>query len=183
MTDEDTSLRALDTLPTVVCIVGSSDAGKTGLVERLVPRLAENHRVATIKSIHHDIEPDTPGKDTHRHREAGADTVVGITPSYTFEVTPGGKGTDAEADDSTKTEQRAHELLGNVIERLGNRGYDIVLVEGYTSAPLPKIVVGEAEGTIADDILATGDPDPDDLVARLEQIGPPREFLRDVGSC
>ena len=51
-------------MPTTVCLVGPSDSGKTTFVESLVAELGGDGRVATIKSIHHDIEIDPPGKDT-----------------------------------------------------------------------------------------------------------------------
>ena len=59
-------------------IVGRKNSGKTTLVADLVAHLTANgHRVGTIKHTHHQHELDTPGKDSHRHREAGA-AVVGI---------------------------------------------------------------------------------------------------------
>ncbi|MFB6292848.1 MAG: molybdopterin-guanine dinucleotide biosynthesis protein B [Halonotius sp.] len=117
-----------------VCVVGPSDSGKTTLVESLVAAL-DGVSVATIKSIHHDIEIDTPGKDTHRHRTAGADTVVGLTPSLSFEITPGGK----EAADSEQA------LLEATVSDLRDDGYEVVLIEGFHDAPYPKIVLGERE--------------------------------------
>ena len=136
MTDRPTDARDDHSEPlTVVSIAGPSGAGKTTLVETLVSAF-EDRRVATIKSIHHDIEPDTPGTDTHRHRIAGADTVVGITPDLTFEISRGGKGPDR---DDTDAELAA---LRRTLERLAERGFDTVLVEGFSAAPLPTIRVG-----------------------------------------
>lgn len=117
--------------PRVVSIVGPSDAGKTTLIERLVPVL--EGRVASVKSIHHDVEPDEPGKDTHRHRDAGAERVVGVTPSLTFSVRTRGKHTH-EAGPSG--------VLEELLDQLTREGYDYVLVEGFSDAPLPKLVVG-----------------------------------------
>ena len=156
--------------PTVVSIIGPSDAGKTSLVEALVSAF-EDRRVATVKSIHHDIEPDTPGTDTHRHRTAGADTVVGITPAFTFEITRGGKGSDRT---DTATELAA---LGATLDRLASRVFDIVLVEGFGAAPLPTIRVGEGDGT------ATGagtDPDPNRIGTGDESIGTLRAAIEDT---
>ncbi len=59
-------------------IVGQKNSGKTTLIADLVGYLtSRGHRVGTIKHTHHQHELDTPGKDSHRHREAGA-AVVGI---------------------------------------------------------------------------------------------------------
>lgn len=59
-------------------IVGRKNHGKTGLVTDLVRELeGRGLRVGTIKYTHHQHELDTPGKDSHRHREAGA-SVVGV---------------------------------------------------------------------------------------------------------
>jgi len=50
-----------------LCIVGPSDASRVVLLASLVAELADAGRVGTIKSIHHSIEIDTPGKDTYCH--------------------------------------------------------------------------------------------------------------------
>jgi molybdopterin-guanine dinucleotide biosynthesis protein B len=62
----------------VVGIVGAKGSGKTTLVERLIPAIrARGLTVSTIKHTHHHhIEVDTPGKDSHRHRQAGAAEVI-----------------------------------------------------------------------------------------------------------
>jgi molybdopterin-guanine dinucleotide biosynthesis adapter protein len=62
----------------VVGIVGSQGSGKTTLIERLIPALrSRGLSVSTIKHTHHhQIELDTPGKDSHRHRLAGAAEVI-----------------------------------------------------------------------------------------------------------
>lgn len=63
----------------IISIVGKSDAGKTTLIEKLVPELKRRgYRVATIKHDAHQFEIDHPGKDSYRHFHAGADwTLVG----------------------------------------------------------------------------------------------------------
>lgn len=61
-----------------VHIIGGKNHGKTTLVTELLQEFtARNLRVGTIKHTHHEHELDTPGKDSHRHREAGA-SVIGI---------------------------------------------------------------------------------------------------------
>ncbi len=118
-----------------VCLVGPSDSGKTTLMQSLVEELGDDGRVATIKSIHHDIEIDSPGKDTHRHRTAGADTVVGLTPSVSFQITPGGKrGADSETA-----------LLESTVDSLSADGYEFILIEGFHDSSYPKIVLGERD--------------------------------------
>lgn len=118
----------------VVAIAGYQNSGKTTLVERLVAALAERGSVGTVKSIHHDVDIDTPGKDTHRHRTAGADAVVGLTPSLSFQIRVEGSASDLDPDDSL---ERGLDLLGD--------DYDFVLAEGFKSADVPKILVGDIE--------------------------------------
>ena len=118
----------------VVAVSGYRNSGKTTLVERLVAELAEKGRVATVKSIHHDVEIDTPGKDTYRHRAAGADAVVGLTPSITFTIASAGTEGDGDPDES----------LDRGIDALDD-AYDYVVAEGFKSAAVPKILVGDIE--------------------------------------
>lgn len=166
MTDRPTDARDDHSeLPTVVSIAGPSGAGKTTLVETLVSAF-EDRRVATIKSIHHDIEPDTPGTDTHRHRTAGADTVVGITPDLTFEISRGGKGPDR---DDTDAELAA---LRRTLERLAERGFDTVLVEGFSAAPLPTIRVGGTDDEPDRNRIGTGEDSIETLRAAIEDVAP-----------
>lgn len=153
--------------PAVVALVGPSDAGKTSLVETLVGAF-DDRSVATIKSIHHDIEPDAPGTDTHRHRSAGADAVVGVTPRLTFEIARGGKGADREADDEIAALRRA-------LARLSDRGIELVLVEGFSAAALPTIHVGDdAAARAAADAhaIGTGSDPIERLRAAIEAVEP-----------
>ncbi|MDZ7642747.1 MAG: molybdopterin-guanine dinucleotide biosynthesis protein B [Desulfurivibrio sp.] len=61
----------------VVALVGKPDCGKTTLLEKLLPELRERgYRVGTIKHHVHEFAMDTPGKDTWRHKQAGAEAVV-----------------------------------------------------------------------------------------------------------
>lgn len=58
-------------------VVGWKNSGKTGLVERLVRELTRRgFAVSTVKHAHHSFEIDKPGKDSHRHRAAGAKEVM-----------------------------------------------------------------------------------------------------------
>lgn len=115
----------------VVSVAGYKNSGKTSLVESLLNAFPEDISVATVKSLHHDIEFDTPGTDTHRHRSAGADTVIGVTPTETAEFRMQGK-----EDGVSVMEQ---------LELLENRSVDWVIVEGFKGANLPTIAVGDIE--------------------------------------
>lgn len=105
---------------------GYSGSGKTTLIEALLPRLAaEGLSVSVIKQSHHDFEVDVPGKDSWRHRKAGAHEVL-LTSSHRWMVVH-------ELRDEPEPDLAAH------IGRLSP--CDLVLVEGFRHAALPKIEV------------------------------------------
>ena len=61
----------------VACFAGYSNSGKTTLIEQIIPLLRQQGlRVSVVKHAHHRFDIDHPGKDSHRHREAGAFEVV-----------------------------------------------------------------------------------------------------------
>jgi molybdopterin-guanine dinucleotide biosynthesis protein B len=99
----------------VVGIVGSKGSGKTTLIERLIPAfVAQGLTVSTVKHTHHhDIELDLPGKDSYRHRMAGASEVI---------VASDGGWARIAASASPAPLQK---LLGEL------RAVDLVLVEGF----------------------------------------------------
>lgn len=112
-----------------ICIVGGKNAGKTTLIERLLPELAaRGRRVATIKHDAHDFEIDMPGKDTWRHRQAGSDTTIIASSSKVAMIRMTGRETGLA------------ELL-----RLVDRSCDLVLIEGLRRSALPKIVVQNSD--------------------------------------
>jgi len=66
----------------IISIVGKSDSGKTTLIEKLVPELTRRgYRIATVKHDVHGFEVDREGKDSWRHKKAGAHTVVISSPN------------------------------------------------------------------------------------------------------
>jgi formylmethanofuran dehydrogenase subunit E len=117
--------------PKVLLVVGYKKAGKTALIEKLIPELASRgYRVATVKRHHSDFPAavDSPGTDTWRHRQAGAASVALITPTE-FALFK-------DADGSASLE----EIVANFQEA------DIVLVEGFHLEPHAKIaVVGDSD--------------------------------------
>ena len=105
-------------------IVGSRDSGKTTLVETLTKSLVElGYRVATVKHTSHDHTFDQPGKDSYRHRRAGAGMTLAASGSEL-----------ALFADSTG----AHRQL--LIDVMATQ-FDICLVEGDRSAMRPKLLM------------------------------------------
>ncbi|MCK0140406.1 bifunctional molybdopterin-guanine dinucleotide biosynthesis adaptor protein MobB/molybdopterin molybdotransferase MoeA [Aliiroseovarius sp. F47248L] len=105
-------------------ITGWKNSGKTGLMERLVAHFAaKGLRVSTLKHTHHSVDLERPGTDTHRHREAGAQEVV-LASSARVSILHELRETD---------EPRLTDLIARLTP------CDLVLVEGFKSAPHPKI--------------------------------------------
>jgi len=120
---------------------GWSGAGKTTLIEQLIPRLVRRGlRVSLIKHAHHRFEIDTPGKDSWRHREAGATEVL--------------IGSDQRWALMHELRGAPEPTLEAQLARLSP--CDLVLVEGYKRHPVPKIEVHRpAQGR---PLLHPGDP-------------------------
>ncbi|MEJ2068149.1 MAG: molybdopterin-guanine dinucleotide biosynthesis protein B [Deltaproteobacteria bacterium] len=109
----------------IICIVGSSNSGKTTLIERLIPEfIKRGYRVATIKHHWENFQIDQKGKDSWRHKEAGAHTVVISSPQKVALVE------DASHDHSL------NELAARFIQ-----GVDIIIAEGFKRAKHPKVEV------------------------------------------
>jgi molybdopterin-guanine dinucleotide biosynthesis adapter protein len=125
-------------------IVGRKNSGKTTLVVELVQHLTANgYRVGTIKHTHHHHELDTPGKDSHRHREAGAATIGILSPGMTAVFCP---TNNDEHDTSDRYDQ-----LAPMFEDC-----DIVLVEGNLQTTAFKVEVWRA--AITEQPIAASDP-------------------------
>lgn len=109
--------------PQIIALVGKPDSGKTTLLEKLIPELnRRGYRIGTVKHHVHQFEMDKKGKDTWRHKQAGASTVALSSPT--------GLGIIRDVD---------HD---HAIEELLDRYYydvDLVIAEGYKSTELPKI--------------------------------------------
>ena len=113
-------------------IVGRKNSGKTTLIVELVRHLThQGYRVGTVKHTHHLHELDTPGKDSHQHREAGAAAVGILSPMMNAIFWPN----NANSDIGSKYEKFAC-LLQNC---------DVVLVEGHLHADAIKLEVWRAD--------------------------------------
>jgi molybdopterin-guanine dinucleotide biosynthesis protein B len=113
----------------IISIVGKSDSGKTTLIEKLLPELTRRgYRVATVKHDIHGFEVDREGKDSWRHKKAGAHTVI-ISSSQKVALIR-----DVESD------LRLDELRERFIQDV-----DLILSEGYKKDSQPKIEIFRKE--------------------------------------
>ena len=127
----------------VIAVVGAKDAGKTALIERLIPRLKKHGKVGCVK---HAERLDFPAfvplrgaavrlKDTERMFSAGADVVLGVSEDFTMKIC------------------RQRKELDELLKEMEREGVDFLIVEGFKSSELPKIVLkgtkGEAKGRVA----------------------------------
>lgn len=113
----------------IVSIVGKSDSGKTTFIEKLLPELVRRgYRVATVKHDVHGFEVDREGKDSWRHKQAGAHTTVISSPQKVALIR------DVEKD-LTLAELR-EKLIQDV---------DLILSEGFKKDAQPKIEIFRTE--------------------------------------
>jgi molybdopterin-guanine dinucleotide biosynthesis protein B len=128
----------------IVSIVGKSDSGKTTLIEKLVPELVRRgYRVATAKHDVHGFDVDREGKDSWRHKQAGAHTVIISSPERLALI----RDVDHDADLAELRDQYIQDV-------------DLILSEGFKKDIQPKIEVFRKE--MHRELLCTPD---DNLVA------------------
>jgi len=155
-------------------IIGGKNHGKTTLVVALVEELTRRGlRVGTIKHTHHHHELDVPGKDSHRHREAGAAVVGILTPGLQAVFWKPTAGSDAEVPAG----DARYEPFAAAFS-----GCDLVLVEGDTRTAAPKLEVWRA--ACSDQPLATKLPQVRAIITDDPFVGPwlslPRSDLAQV---
>ena len=120
---------------------GWSGSGKTTLIEKLIPQLTRRGlRVSLIKHAHHTFDVDQPGKDSYRHRHAGASEVL-VTSSRRWVL--------------------MHELRGEHEPKFEDQlrhfsPCDLLIVEGFKYAAIPKIEVWRAD--TGEPLLHPNDP-------------------------
>lgn len=114
----------------IIGIAGWSGTGKTTLLVRLIPALVRRgYKVSTIKHAHHRFDIDVPGKDSFRHREAGASEVL-ISSASRWALMH---------ENRDKREASLQEIVGKMTP------VDFLLVEGFRSENIPKIEVWRPE--------------------------------------
>lgn len=148
----------------IVSIVGNSGAGKTTLIERLIPALrGRGWRVGTIKHDVHGFDIDHEGKDTWRHQQAGADAVC----ISSFERL----ALIRRVDEEYSLDRLESEVLRG--------GLDLILTEGYRGEDKPKVEVFRRSAGA--EPICKGDPT---LVAVASdeplEVGVPRFDLEDA---
>jgi molybdopterin-guanine dinucleotide biosynthesis adapter protein len=114
--------------PSIISIAGKSNAGKTTLIEKLIAELTNRgYRIGSVKHTHDGFELDNNGKDSWRHKKAGAEASLVITDRKIALV---------KDDDRTDIEKMRFYLSD----------MDLILAEGFKRQPLPKIEVFRADG-------------------------------------
>lgn len=128
--------------PLLLGLYGRSNSGKTTLLESLIPLLEnEGLRVATIKQTHHNVTADAKGKDTWRHRKAGAKAVA-LSSDVETALFIGRKLT---LDDTVKIICAVNDV-------------DVILIEGWKKACVEKIFLGDGEKMPNTVLVYDGDP-------------------------
>ena len=128
-----------NTLP-VIGFAGRANSGKTTLIEKVILAFTKQGlRVAVIKHVHHPFDFDVPGKDTYRHKQAGAASVILASRERLAMVK------------DTPQEYSLDDIISRYVDDV-----DLVIVEGFKTAPIPKIeVYTHAAGEPA--LCASGD--------------------------
>ena len=110
----------------VIGFAAFSGTGKTSLIEQLLPLLrARGLRIGLIKHAHHRFDIDHPGKDSYRHRTAGASPVLIASRQRWALMAETPNGDDPQLDE--------------LLTRIGQDALDLVIVEGFRHVAFPKI--------------------------------------------
>ncbi len=121
---------------------GYSGSGKTTLIEQLIPLLtARQLKISLIKHTHHDFDLDQPGKDSWRHRQAGASEVM----------LAGGQRWALLHEQRQEPEPTLAQLCKHMAP------CDLLLVEGFKHEPIPKLEIHRP--TLGKPLLHPNDPD------------------------
>ena len=115
----------------LLAIVGWSGTGKTSLLQQVIPILGDKGiRAGLIKHTHHQMDVDTPGKDSYLLRKAGASQVI-LASSERWAL-------------MCETPEKQSINLPYLLSRMDHATLEVVLVEGFKDEPVPKIVLWRA---------------------------------------
>ena len=136
-------------MPPVLAFIGKPNCGKTTLIEKLIPALVDRGiRVGTIKHHHGDLSIDHPGKDTWRHKQAGAEAVLLSAAN--------GLGLIRDTSRETPVQELVNRYFSDI---------DLVLTEGYKKEPIPKVEIFRSA------VHSEPLPDPENnLIARMSDV-------------
>jgi len=110
-------------MPPIISIVGKSESGKTTLIEKIIPELKKRgYKIGTIKHAYHGFDIDQKGKDSWRHKKAGANMTLVASPGKIAIVK------DENSESLTSLEKYFNDM-------------DLVIVEGYKKESKPKIEI------------------------------------------
>ncbi|MEN4757829.1 molybdopterin-guanine dinucleotide biosynthesis protein B [Pantoea agglomerans] len=115
----------------ILAIVGWSGTGKTTLLQQVIPILGDKGiRAGLIKHTHHQMDVDTPGKDSYLLRKVGASQVI-LASSERWAL-------------MCETPEKQSINLPYLLSRMDHATLEVVLVEGFKDEPVPKIVLWRA---------------------------------------
>ncbi|MBC8443886.1 MAG: molybdopterin-guanine dinucleotide biosynthesis protein B [Deltaproteobacteria bacterium] len=115
-------------MPQIISVVGNSKSGKTTFIEKLITELTQRKlRVGVIKHTHHGFDADQKGKDTWRHKKAGAEIVIAAAPGQIMMLKD---DPNSESIDDLETYFK---------------GLDLVITEGFKKKNRPKIEIFRPE--------------------------------------
>ena len=114
--------------PYIISVVGKSNSGKTTLLEKIIPELKKRgYKLGIVKHAHRGFEMDKKGKDSWRHKKAGADASLLVAPGIIALV----------KDDKPESIEDIRKYLSDM---------DIIIAEGFKNEKIPKIEIFRKAG-------------------------------------
>ena len=142
MAKNNANINGMEKTPKIVSFIAKSGTGKTTLIEKIIKILAEKgYKVSSLKHTDHDFDADTPGKDSWRHKNAGAYSTMLLSEKRMVFFS------DIE---------RPRGIRDIVLKFFS--GSDIVIIEGFKDLNIPKVELFRKEISPDMDIKYKGDP-------------------------
>ncbi len=127
-------------MTSIVTLVGESNSGKTTVASELIRILTKKgYKVAAVKHCPHGHDVDKEGSDTHRMAQAGASTVIAVSPNKITKI------------ERTESDSSLELIVA------GLDGFDLVVAEGFKDSSTPKILVESVGNSfpLIDNLVAT----------------------------